>query len=112
MNASFATPDTPVGLSNGNGVLTLRRDRLDITSFTGNVGGGTVTASGGVAYRPAVQFNIGMKGNDLRMLYPQSVRSDLGVNLAMTGTLDAAVLQGQVKVNGLSFTPDFDLTTL
>ena len=109
VNASFATPDTPVGLSNANGVLTLRHDRLDITSFTGNVGGGTVTASGGVAYRPAVQFNIGIKGNDVRMIYPQSVRTDLGMNLAMTGTLDAAALQGQVTVNGLSFTPDFDL---
>lgn len=109
VNATFATPDTPVGLSNANGVLTLRRDRLDITSFTGNVGGGTVTASGGVAYRPAVQFNIGIKGNDVRMIYPQSVRCDLGMNLAMTGTLDAALLQGQVTVNGLSFTPDFDL---
>ena len=109
VNASFATPDTPVGLSNANGVLTLRRDRLDITSFTGNVGGGTVTASGGVAYRPAVQFNIGIKGNDVRMIYPQSVRCDLGMNLAMTGTLDAAVLQGQITINGLSFTPDFDL---
>ncbi len=43
VNASFATPDVPVGLTNGNGVLTLRRDRLDIASFTGNVGGGTVT---------------------------------------------------------------------
>jgi len=109
VNASFATPDTPVGLSNANGVLTLRRDRIDITSFNGNVGGGTVTASGGVSYRPAVQFNIGIKGNDVRMIYPQSVRTDLGLNLAMTGTLDAAVLQGQVTVNGLSFTPDFDL---
>lgn len=109
VNASFATPDTPVGLSNANGVLTLRRDRLDISSFTGAVGGGTVTASGGVTYRPAVQFNIGIKGNDVRMIYPQSVRCDLGMNLAMTGTLDAAVLQGQVTVNGLSFTPDFDL---
>ena len=78
VNASFATPDTPVGLSNANGVLTLRRDRLDITSFSGNVGGGTVTASGGVTYRPAVQFNIGIKGNDVRMIYPQSVRCDLG----------------------------------
>ncbi len=109
VNASFATPDTPVGLSNANGVLTLRRDRLDITSFSGNVGGGTVTASGGVAYRPAVQFNIGIKGNDVRMIYPQSVRCDLGLNLAMTGTTESAVLQGQVTVNGLSFTPDFDL---
>ncbi len=111
VNASFATPDTPIGLSHGNGVLTLRRDRLDITQFTGDVGGGTVTASGGVAYRPAIQFNIGLKGNDLRMLYPPSVRTDFGLNLAMTGTMDAALLQGQVNINSISLTPDFDIST-
>ena len=111
VNASFATPDAPIGLSNANGVLTLRRDRLDITSFTGNVGGGTVTASGGVAYRPAIQFNIGLKGNDMRVLYPQSVRTDLGMNLAMTGTTSAAQITGQVNINSVSFTPDFDLST-
>jgi len=110
VNASFATPDVPTGLSNANGLLTLRRDRVDITSFTGNVGGGMVTAFGGVAYRPAVQFNLGLKGNDVRLLYPQSVRSDLDLNLAMTGSTKGAVLQGQVNINSISFTPDFDLT--
>ena len=69
-----------------------------------------MTASGGVTYRPKIQLTIGLKGNDLRLLYPQSVRSDLGLNLAMTGKMDAAVLQGQVNINQVSFTPDFDLT--
>ena len=54
VNASFATAGAPLGLQNGNGVLTLTRDRLDVTQFQGKVGGGTVTASGGVVYRPAV----------------------------------------------------------
>jgi translocation and assembly module TamB len=111
-NASFATPDAPLGLSNGNGVLTLTRDRIDITQFTGKVGGGTVTASGGVAYRPNLNFAIGLKGNDLRLLYPSSVRTDLGMSLAMTGNMDAALLQGQVNINQIYFTPDFDLASL
>jgi translocation and assembly module TamB len=111
VNASFATPDAPIGLTNGNGVLTLRRDRLDITSFTGNVGGGTVTASGGVTYQPKIQFAIGLKGSDLRLLYPTSVRTDLGLNLAMTGNMDAALVQGQVNINQIYLTPDFDLTS-
>ena len=111
VNASFATPDAPVGLTKGNGVLTLRRDRLDITSFTGNVGGGTVTASGGVAYQPKIQFALGLRGNDLRLLYPTSVRTDFGLNLAMTGNMDSALVQGQLNVNEVYFTPDFDLTS-
>ncbi len=109
VNASFSTPDAPVGLSKGNGVLLLRRDRLDISQFSGNVGGGTVTASGGVAYRPAVQFNLALKGDGLRLLYPQTVRTDMGLNLTMTGNTDAALLAGQVNINSISFTPDFDL---
>ncbi len=111
VDASFATPDAPIGLSNGNGVLTLRRDRLDITQFSGNIGGGMVTASGGVTYQPKIQYAIGLKGNDLRLLYPASVRTDLGLNIAMTGDTDGAMVQGQVNLNQISFTPDFDLSS-
>ncbi len=109
VNASFSTPDAPIGLSSGNGVLLLRRDRVDISQFTGNVGGGIVTASGGVAYRPSMQFNLALKGNGLRLLYPQSVRTDMGLSLAMTGNTDAALLSGEVAINRIGFTPDFDL---
>jgi translocation and assembly module TamB len=109
VNAGFSIPDAPIGLSKGNGMLILRRDRADIQQFAGDVGGGTVTASGGVAYRPAVQFSLALKGNDLRLLYPQSVRSDMGLSLTMTGTTEAALLAGQVNINSISFTPDFDL---
>ncbi len=112
VNARFATPDAPIGLTNGNGVLTLRRDRLDITQFTGNVGGGMVTASGGVTYQPKIQYAIGLKGNDMRLLYPTTVRTDLGLNLAVTGDSNGAIVQGQVNLNQISFTQDFDLASL
>ncbi len=111
VNAQFSTLDAPVGLAKANGVLTLRRDRLDVTSFSGTVGGGTVTASGSVVYRPNVQFHLALTSNGMRMLYPAGVRTDLSMNLAMTGSLDAAVLQGQINIDRLSFTPDFDLST-
>ena len=75
VNASFATAGAPLGLQNGNGVLTLTRDRLDVTQFKGNVGGGTVTASGGIVYRPQLQFDLAMAAQGVRMLYDQSVRT-------------------------------------
>ena len=111
VNASFTTPDAPVGLSEGNGVLTLRGTRLDISQFTGKVGGGTVTASGGIVYRPSLQFDLAMKGSDIRMLYPDGLRTDLGMTLTMTGTPKSSLLSGQVKIYRLNFTPDFDLTS-
>jgi translocation and assembly module TamB len=110
VNANFATGSAPIGLQNGNGVLTLTKDRLNITQFRGTVGGGTVSASGGVVYRPSVQFDLALAANGIRMLYPETVRSALNGNLALSGSTQAALLRGQVRITGLSFTPDFDLS--
>jgi translocation and assembly module TamB len=111
VNASFSTADAPVGMSEANGVLTLRKDRIDVSQFTGKVGAGTVTASGAVVYRPNMQFDLAVKGDKIRLLYPQGLRTDLGMNLNMRGTPDASLLSGQVYIDRVSFTPDFDLPT-
>jgi translocation and assembly module TamB len=111
VNTSFKTVEMPIGLQNGNGVLTLTKDRLEVTDFHGTVGGGAVTASGSVAYRPSLRFNVGLEGKGIRMLYPEGVRESLDTRLALTGSLDAAELSGQVNIGQLSFTPDFDLAS-
>jgi translocation and assembly module TamB len=112
VNANFATTDAPVGLSNGNGTLSLTRDRLNITNFEGTVGGGKVTARGGVAYHPSMQFDVALAGQGVRLLYPDGMREGLSANLTLTGTPEEAVLRGQVNVDHLSFAPDFDLSNL
>jgi len=69
VNASFAMADLPVGLSNGNGTLTLTPDRLNITKFEGSIGGGKVT---GVADSPIIRrfsLTCALRRGD-RMLYP------------------------------------------
>ncbi len=110
VNAGFASGDLPIGLQNGNGVLTLTKNRLNISSFSGTVGGGQVTASGGIVYRPSVNFELALAGKGIRVLYPQGVRTGIGMNLSLSGTTDAALLGGQVRIYQLSFAPDFDLT--
>lgn len=109
VNASFTQAGTPLGLSNGNGVLTLTRNRLEITQFQGKAGGGTVTASGGIVYRPDLRFDLAMKAAGVRVLYAQSVRTSLNSDLALTGQYDNAMLRGQVNIDQLSFTSNFDL---
>jgi translocation and assembly module TamB len=111
VNASFANGTLPVGLQHANGVLVLTRDRLNIQSFTATVGGGTVTAQGGLAYRPSLQFDLGVAATGVRLLYPQGVREELAANLRFTGTRADALLAGRVQVQDLSFTPQFDLTS-
>jgi translocation and assembly module TamB len=111
VDANFAGGDLPVGLQHGNGVLTLTKDRLNISKFQGTVGGGTVTAQGGVAYRPGVQFDLGLAATGVRMLYPTGVRESVNADIRLTGTTDNAVLGGQVRLSDLSFTPAFDLNS-
>lgn len=112
VNANFAYADLPAGLSNANGTLALTGDRLNITSFEGTVGGGKVTARGGLAYRPEVRFDVALAGEGIRMLYPDGVREGVSANLTLTGNATRAVLRGQVNVDQLSLSPDFDLSSL
>ncbi|MGA2348824.1 MAG: translocation/assembly module TamB domain-containing protein [Terracidiphilus sp.] len=111
VDVNFASSDLPVGLQHCNGVLTMTRDRLKISSFKGNIGGGTLTAQGGVAYRPAIQFDLGLNAQGMRVLYPQGMRENVDANLRLFGTTDTAVLGGEVHLSDLSFTPAFDLSS-
>lgn len=111
VNAAYASGDLPVGLTHGNGVLTLTTDRIDIKSFEGTVGGGQVTASGGIAYRPSLQFDLGLAAKDIRMLYPQGMRESIDAHIHLAGTTENATLGGSVDLTNLSFTPAFELSS-
>ena len=111
VNANYAAASLPVGLRNGNGVLKLTSDRLNIQSFHGNVGGGEVTASGGVQYRPAIQFDLGMAAKDVRMLYPEGMREAIDADIHLAGSTNYALLGGTVSLTNISFTPGFDLSS-
>jgi translocation and assembly module TamB len=110
VDAAMATPDLPVGLQHCNGTLSLTKDRINITRLTGNMGGGTLTAQGGVALRPSIQFDMGVAAHDVRMLYPQGMRESIEANIRLTGSPQAAILGGNVNLTDLSFTPAFDLS--
>lgn len=111
VNANYASASLPVGLQNGNGVLKLTSDRVNIQSFHGTVGGGDITASGGVQYRPAIQFNLAMAARDIRMLYPEGMRENIDADIRMAGSTDSALLSGTVNLANVSFTPAFDLSS-
>ena len=111
VNATVHTPTSPVGLDHANGVISITKERVEISSFQATVGGGTITARGGVAYRPAIQFDLGMAAKQVRIRYPEGLRTVLNSNLSMTGSTQAATVSGQVLIQHISFTPDFDLTS-
>src|SRR5262249_29474342 len=108
VNANVATGTVPLGVQNGNGVLTLMQDRLQITEFKAAVGGGDFSASGAVAYRPSLHFDVALDGQDTHVLY-NNVRGTFNTKLSLDGDMDSAQLNGQVNVAQLQFTPAFDL---
>jgi translocation and assembly module TamB len=110
VDAAYASSDLPVGLQHGNGVISVTRDRLAISKFQGIIGGGTVTAQGGATLRPKLQFDVGVSGQGMRMLYPQGMRESIDANIRLVGTPDSAVLNGSVNLSDISFTPAFDLS--
>jgi translocation and assembly module TamB len=111
VKANLHTLDSPVGLDNANGVINVTQTRLEIASFEGQVGGGTLQATGAVAYRPSIQFQLGLKANNIRVRYPDGMREVLASDLSLRGTTEASLLSGVVKVEHISFTPDFDMGT-
>ena len=110
VDANLASNGFPAGLEHGNGVLKLTSERVNISSFQGTIGGGAVTAQGGVAFRPNIQFALGMAARGVRILYPQGMRESIDANVRFDGTADNAVLGGTVNLANLSFTPAFDVT--
>jgi translocation and assembly module TamB len=102
-------PGAALGVENLNGTLDIDNQRVYFSSLTGQVGGGTMTATGSMTYRPSIQFNLALQGKSVRVRYPDGLRTVLDGNLALTGTRDASTLTGHVLIDSLSFTPDFDL---
>jgi translocation and assembly module TamB len=111
VNANLHILDSPVGLDNANGVVNVTQTRLEIANFQGHVGGGTIIGTGAVAYRPAIEFHLGLEANNIRLRYPEGVRAIMASNLALTGNPQASRLDGQVRIERVSFTPDFDIST-
>jgi translocation and assembly module TamB len=108
-DVSISTPTAPLGVEKLKGILDISNNRVRISSFTGQVGGGQVIMGGSVTYRPNLQFDVSLQSNSVRLRYPDGLRAVLDGNLIFIGTTESSVLNGRVLIDTLSFTPDFDL---
>jgi translocation and assembly module TamB len=108
-DVALSTPSTPLGVEKLNGTLDIGNDRVQISSLTGQVGGGQVSLGGSIAYRPNLHFNLALQSRSVRLRYPDGLRMLLDSNLAFSGTTQGSTLSGRVLIDNLSFTPDFDL---
>src|SRR3984893_12043364 len=108
-DVAISTPTAPLGVEKLNGILDISNNRVQISSFSGQVGGGQVTMGGSVTYRPNLQFDVSLQSNSVRVRYPDGLRAVLDGNLLFMGTTESSAVNGRVLIDSLSFTPDFDL---
>ncbi len=111
-DVALTTPDAPLGVEKLNGSLDISNDRIQISKMTGMIGGGEFSVGGAITYRPSLQFSLALQSKSTRLLYPDGLRTLLDANLAFSGTPAASTLNGRVLIDSLSFTPDFDLSSL
>jgi len=112
VNASFASGSAPVNIQNANGTLNLTTTQLEIQQLTADFGGGRLTARGGVTYKPSIQYNLAIAGTGVRFRIPEGVHEGMDTDLAITGSKDGGLIRGTVRLNEVSFSPDFDFAEL
>lgn len=108
-HGSVAYIDLPSALSDINGALVFNQDRLQIETLTAHTGGGLVTFSGyATAYNGNFNFDLGVRGQGVRLRYPPGVSASADADLRFAGSSRASSLTGDIVVNKLSMTPGFD----
>ncbi|HVI11107.1 MAG TPA: translocation/assembly module TamB domain-containing protein [Candidatus Binatia bacterium] len=110
-DVNLGTADLPLGVQKLNGTVDIANDRANISSMSGEMGGGKFSLGGSVSYKPNLQFALALEGKQIRLRYPAGLRTLLDGTLALSGNLRASSLTGRVLLDSLSFTPDFDLST-
>ncbi len=110
-DVALSTADAPIGVEKLNGALNISDNQVEVSNVIAQVGGGQVTMGGSISYKPAVQFNLALQGQSIRLRYPEGLRTLLDVNLTFTGDTQASTVNGKVLIDSLSFTPDFDLAS-
>jgi autotransporter translocation and assembly factor TamB len=106
----------PHALEDLNGVVTFNASgiRLDDPGFTtplnGKLGGGPVTFAGriGLVGYELSEFDVAATGREMRLRFPEGMRSVVDATLALQGPATAPILSGTVRVNDASWTRGFD----
>jgi translocation and assembly module TamB len=109
INAAATSGNIPIGFENVNGSFSVNGNRIDIGNFTGNAGGGNVSATGFLTYGRKTDFSFNVNASNVRVRYPDGVRSIVGGTLQMNGSPENSTLSGKVLIDRLSFTQDFDM---
>jgi autotransporter translocation and assembly factor TamB len=100
----------PHALENINGVAAFDTSGVRLDELTARLGSGPVQFGGTIGiegYRPG-RIDVTMTGQDMRVRFPEDMRSTVDADLAAQGTVEAVTLSGSVVVRDAVYTGNFD----
>ena len=106
--------DEPRVVAEGlNARLDLAGDRLTVTSLTASVNGGTLTGSGGLAYRDGAlrDVDVRLTARDVAFDAPLDLRSLSDSTISVTSRADDLVVSGKVLIREAGLTGDINFDT-
>ena len=102
--------DLPHALENISGVVRFDSRGVTLDEVTAQLGGGAVQFGGRIGidgYRPG-RLDVTMNGQNMRLRYPEGMRSVVDADLNLQGTIDSSTLSGTVVVRNALYTKRFD----
>ena len=97
----------PHALENLDGPIRFDSRGVTLDALTGRLAGGDVKFGGRVdkdGYRPG-RFDVTMNGRDMRLRFPEGMRSLVDADLTLQGTTEDAVISGLVAVKDAVYSP-------
>jgi translocation and assembly module TamB len=108
--ASFARRGIFTTLSDVNGDLFFDQNRVTLNNLQGRVGGGTVTVQGTALLRDqgVADMNIRIESNDVRIRYPEGLRTVVDGSMILRGGQMSPLLEGNLRIESMSYGASFE----
>jgi len=109
-DASFGRRGFFTTLSKLNGDLFFDQNRVTLNNIQGNVGGGTVQVQGAASLqgRTIQTMNIRIEASNVRVRYPEGLRTVFDGNLVLRGSMASPLLEGSVEIQSLAYRSGFE----
>ena len=97
-------------LSSLNGDLFFNGNRVTLNNLQGQVGGGAVLIQGTALIEGAKldSMNIRIETNDVRIRYPEGLRTVVDGTLILRGNWDAPLLEGNLEIQNMAYRGEFE----
>jgi hypothetical protein len=102
--------DLPHALENLSGPVRFDTRSVRLDEVTARLGGGLVQFGGRIdieSYQPT-RVDISMRGENMRLRYPQGMRSVVDADLTVQGLVDSPIVAGTVTVRNAIYTRQFE----